>query len=76
MSIDWTERDRKPEGGTNGIKISEGDIREGLREEFGRDPTAAEVKDFETYLERDIGTWLNENFRSYTRKLSEEGKLE
>jgi hypothetical protein len=58
------------------IKISKDDIREGLREEFGRDPTAAEIKDFETYLETDIGTWLNENFRSFTRKLSEEGKLE
>jgi len=57
------------------IRISKDDIREGLREEFGRDPTAAEIKDFETFLERDIGTWLNENFRSFTRKLSEEGRL-
>ena len=58
------------------IKISKDEIREGLKEEFGRDPTAVEIKDFETYLERDIGTWLNENFRSFTLKLSEEGKLE
>jgi len=58
------------------IRISKDGIREGLREEFGKDPTAAEIKDFETYLERDIGTWLNENFRSFTRKLGEEGKLE
>lgn len=58
------------------IRISKDDIREGLRTEFGRDPTAAEIKDFEAYLERDIGTWLNESFRSFTRKLSEEGKLE
>ena len=58
------------------IRISKEEIREGLRMEFGRDPTAAEIKDFETYLERDIGTWLNENFRSFTLKLSEEGKLE
>jgi len=57
------------------IRISKDDIREGLRMEFGRDPTAAEIKDFEIYLERDIGTWLNENFRSFTRKLCEEGKL-
>jgi hypothetical protein len=57
------------------VKISKDEIREGLREEFGRDPTAAEIKDFEIYLERDIGTWLNENFRSFTLKLSEEGKL-
>jgi hypothetical protein len=58
------------------IKISKDDIREGLKEEFGRNPTATEIKDFETYLEVDIGTWLNENFRSFTRKLCEEGKLE
>ena len=58
------------------IKISKDEIREGLRMEFGRDPTAAEINDFEIYLERDVGTWLNENFRSFTLKLSEEGKLE
>ena len=58
------------------IRISKDDIREGLRMEFGRDPTAAEIKDFVTYLEMDVGTWLNENFRSFTRKLGEEGKLE
>jgi hypothetical protein len=57
------------------IKISKDDIREGLREKFGRDPTAAEIKDFEVYLERDVGTWLNENFRSFARKLSQEEKL-
>ena len=57
------------------IKISKDDIKEGLKRKFGRNPTAAEIKDFETYLEMDIGTWLNENFRSFARKLSEEGKL-
>jgi hypothetical protein len=58
------------------IRISKDDIKEGLRMEFGRDPTATEIEDFVTYLEMDVGTWLNENFRSFTRKLSEEGKLE
>ena len=38
-------------------------------------PSQKEIQEFVDHITIDIGTWLNENARSFVRKLSEEGRL-
>lgn len=56
------------------IEITFLDLATALEEALERAPTPEEIKEFLEYIEKDVGTWINDNVRSFIRKKTEEGQ--
>jgi len=58
------------------ITIEYVDIATVLEEALGHTPSPTEIQQFIDYLLTDVGSWLNDNARSFVRKLAEEGQID
>lgn len=56
------------------IEVTYLDLATTLEDALERAPTPEEVKEFFEYIEKDVGSWINDNARSFITKRTEEGR--
>jgi hypothetical protein len=52
----------------NNVVVTEADIREAYKQQFGTEPTEKQFQDFKQYIELDVGEWLKDNARSFAHR--------
>jgi len=57
------------------IVVTYFDLAAALELALEHTPSQEEIQQFIDYVSIDVGTWLNENAKSFVRKLAEEGRL-
>jgi Ca2+-binding EF-hand superfamily protein len=56
------------------IEVTYLDLATALEEALERTPTPEEIKEFFEYIGIDVGSWINDNARSFITKRTEEGR--